>query len=228
MFSRRPPSLLRQHSFFGASRRVTGLRGSVGISQGQRWTSFMLRRRKQRHWPPAWERLSCGTAVSRIDPSHWLSLFSCSIDSPNGLWGQSPFGSYSYQLALAFSSLTSHQGEANKTNLSSDIFLVVLVPMAKEDGLSQANKTRTEDTHWTVGSHPAAASGQAEVKVPTPTPNHCPMTHQGQLHGDFWKHKQFRSIRLRNSRGRKKKTINRNYKENVRDMTIERELLISR
>lgn len=35
-------------------------------------------------------------------------------------------------------------------------------------------------------------------------------------------------IRLRNSRGRKKKTINRNYKEKLRDMKIERELLISR
>ena len=35
-------------------------------------------------------------------------------------------------------------------------------------------------------------------------------------------------IRLRNSRRRKKKTINRNCKEKLRDMKIERELLISR
>ena len=58
----------------------------------------------------------------------------------------------------------------------------MLFPLDEEDGLSQANETWTEGIHWTVGSHPAAASGQAEVKVPTPTPNHCAMAHQGEPH----------------------------------------------
>lgn len=55
--------------------------------------------------------------------------------------------------------------------------------MVEEHGLSQANKAWTADIQWTVGSHPAVVGGQEEVKVPTPTPNHCAMTRQGELHG---------------------------------------------
>ena len=46
----------------------------------------------------------------------------------------------------------------------------MLFSTVEDHGLSQANKAWTEDIHWTVGSPPAAASGQTEVKVPTPTP----------------------------------------------------------
>lgn len=54
-------------------------------------------------------------------------------------------------------------------------FPITLVPMANEDGLSQAMNTWAEDIRWAFDSHPIAASGQAEVKVPSHTPNYCPI-----------------------------------------------------
>lgn len=54
-------------------------------------------------------------------------------------------------------------------------FPIILIPVANEDGLSQAMNTWAEDMHWAFDFHPIAASGKAEVKVPSRNPNYCPI-----------------------------------------------------
>lgn len=83
--------------------------------------------------------------LSILELSHWLSwFFSCSIDSPDWIWGQSSISSCTHQESLASGPLATHWTEANKTMVSSDFFFIVLISIAEEDGLSQVN----EDMSW--------------------------------------------------------------------------------
>lgn len=111
-------------------------------------------------YPPLWH-------LSILEPYHWQSwFFSCSSDSSDWLWGQSPVTSCSHQrlwlLALR------PPARQKPARLSSQVAFSrsCCSPRLKKMDWTRQMNTWANDSHWVTGSHPTAAGRQAEVSFP--------------------------------------------------------------